>query len=300
MHLLNKLVVASIPLVPRRIIRYFAGRYIAGETLPMAVDCVRQLNAEKVFATLDVLGEDITTRAEAIASRDHSIEVLHTIAREKLNSNLSIKLTSLGLKIDRSFCLENVREILRVAAGYNNFVRIDMEDSTCTTDTIAVFQAAHKEFSNTGLVVQAYLIRTEADVRALAAEKTNFRLCKGIYKEAPAIAFQARGEVQENFVKLLGIMFDAGCYVGIATHDSVLVDAAYEIIAKRGLHKGQYEFQMLLGVRPELRRKLVRDGHTVRLYVPFGEHWYGYSTRRFKENPAVAGYVFKALFTRNV
>lgn len=300
MHLLNKLVVASIPMVPRRVIRYFAGRYIAGETLPMAVTCVRQLNAEKVCATMDVLGEDISTRAEAIASRDNSIQVLHTIAREKLDSNLSIKLTSLGLKIDKAFCLENVREILRVAASYSNFVRVDMEDSTCTADTIEVFLAAHREFPNTGIVVQAYLFRTEDDVRALAAEKVNFRLCKGIYKEAPTIAFQKREEVQENYTKLLTIMFDAGCYVGIATHDTVLVDAAYETIAKRGLRKDQYEFQMLLGVRPELRKRLVRDGHKVRLYVPFGEHWYGYSTRRFKENPAVAGYIFKALFTRNV
>lgn len=299
MHLLNKLVVASIPFVPRRIIRYFAGRYIAGETLAMAVTCVRQLNTEGVMATMDVLGEDITTRAEALASRDHSIEVLHTIARERLDSNLSIKLTSLGLKIDRDFCLENVREILKVAAGYGNFVRIDMEDSTCTTDTIAVFQAAHREFKNTGLVVQAYLHRTADDVRALAADTTNFRLCKGIYRESPTIAFQSREEVQQNYVALLNQMVDAGCYVGIATHDTVLVDAAYELIARRGLTKDRYEFQMLLGVRPELRRKLVRDGHRVRLYVPFGEHWYGYSTRRFKENPEIAGYVFKALFTRN-
>ncbi len=299
MRLLNKLVVASVPMVPRRVIRYFAGRYIAGETLPMAVTCVRQLNAENVCATMDVLGEDISTRAEAIASRDSSIQVLHTIAREHLDSNLSIKLTSLGLKIDKAFCLENVREILRVAASHNNFVRVDMEDSTCTSDTIEVFLAAHREFPNTGLVVQAYLFRTEADVRALAAEKVNFRLCKGIYKEAPAIAFQTREEVQQNYSKLLDIMFDAGCYVGIATHDTVLVDAAYATIAKRGLRKDQYEFQMLLGVRPELRKRLVRDGQKVRLYVPFGEHWYGYSTRRFKENPEIAGYVFKALFTRN-
>ncbi|MCC6395433.1 MAG: proline dehydrogenase family protein [Bacteroidetes bacterium] len=299
MRLLNKLVVASVPLVPRRIIRYFAGRYIAGETLPMAVDCVRALNREGVLATMDVLGEDITTREEAIAARDQSITVLHTIAREKLDSNLSIKLTSLGLKIDKAFCVENVREILKVAAGHNNFVRIDMEDSSCTTDTIDVFRTVHREFSNTGIVVQAYLFRTEQDVRGLAAEGANFRLCKGIYKEPAAIAFQGRDEVQRNYVALLTIMLDAGSYVGIATHDSVLVDAAADLIAQRGLRKDQYEFQMLLGVRPELRKKLVRDGHKVRLYVPYGEHWYGYSTRRFKENPEIAGYVFKALFTRN-
>ncbi|HSQ76558.1 MAG TPA: proline dehydrogenase family protein [Bacteroidota bacterium] len=299
MHLLNKLVVAAVPLVPRRIIRYFAGRYIAGETLSMAVDCVRGLNREGVCATMDVLGEDISTRAEAVAARDECITVLHTIAKEHLDSNLSIKLTSLGLKIDKMFCIENVRGILTVAAGYNTFVRVDMEDSTCTSDTIDVFRAVHREFPNTGIVVQAYLFRTEEDVRSLAQDRVNFRLCKGIYKERAEIAFQGRGEVQENFMKLLGIMIDAGCYVGIATHDSVLVDGAYDLLARKNLRKDQYEFQMLLGVRPELRKKLVRDGHKVRSYVPYGEHWYGYSTRRFKENPEIAGYIFKALFTRN-
>jgi proline dehydrogenase len=299
MNFFNKLVVSSIPAVPKSVIRYFAGRYIAGETLQHAVQCVRQLNAEGVCATLDVLGEDITTRAEALASRNQSIEVLHTIAKEKLDSNLSIKLTSLGLKIEKNFCAENVREILRVAAGYGTFVRIDMEDSSCTTDTIDIFRTVHKVFPNVGIVVQAYLFRTEGDVEEMAKERVNFRLCKGIYKERKEIAFQGREEVQRNYSKLLNLMVKSGSYVGIATHDSVLVNAAYRMIEEKGLKKDQYEFQMLLGVRPELRRKLLRDGHKVRLYVPFGEHWYGYSTRRFKENPEIAGYVFKAIFKRN-
>jgi proline dehydrogenase len=299
MHLLNNIVVGAIPLVPRRIIRFFAGRYIAGETLDDAIRCVRQLNRENVCATMDVLGEDITTRAEALAARDQSITVLHTIAKEQLDSNLSIKLTSLGLNIDKNFCIANVREILKVAAGYKNFVRVDMEDSSCTTETIDVFRTVHREFSNMGIVVQAYLFRTEADVRGLLKEGSGFRLCKGIYKEPPGIAFQQRGEVQQNYMKLLELMFAGNSYVGIATHDSVLVDGALALINSLGLRKDQYEFQMLLGVRPELRKKLVRDGHKVRLYVPYGEHWYGYSTRRFKENPAIAGYVFKELFSRN-
>lgn len=299
MHLLNKSVVAALPLIPRPVVRYFAGRYIAGETLQDAVGCARQLNNEGVSTTLDVLGEDISTKAEAIASRERSNEVLHTIVREKLNSNLSIKLTSLGLKLDKSFCTENVREILKVAAGYGIFVRFDMEDHTCTSDTIDIFRTLNRDFPRTGIVVQAYLHRTANDVAALARDRSNFRLCKGIYKEAKEIAYQVRGDVQQNFIRLLTVMLEQGCYVGIATHDSVLVDAARGLISKLGLRKDQYEFQMLLGVRPELRRQLVREGHTVRLYVPFGEHWYGYSTRRFKENPEIAGYVFKALFTRN-
>jgi proline dehydrogenase len=300
MNLLNKLVVATIPAIPKSIVRIFAGRYIAGETLSDAVRCVRQLNTEGACATLDVLGEDITNTDEAAASRNHSIEVLHTIAKEKLDSNLSIKLTSLGLKLGKGICTENVREILTVAKRYGTFVRFDMEDSSCTTDTIEIFQVLQKEFPNAGIVLQSYMRRSENDVTMLMKNRTNFRWCKGIYKEPPAIAFQGRKEVQDNFVKILEVMLRNKCYVGIATHDSVLIDAAYRLIRELGLQKNEYEFQMLLGVRPELRRKLVADGHKVRLYVPFGEHWYGYSTRRFKENPEVAGYVFKALFTRNV
>jgi proline dehydrogenase len=298
MNLLNKFVVAAIPFVPKPIVRIFASRYIAGETIADAVRCVRQLNAEGVCATLDVLGEDVTNKNEAIQSRSQSIEVLHTIAKEKLDSNLSIKLTSLGLKLGKDICAANVREILNVAKEYGTFVRFDMEDSSCTSDTIDIFRTMQKDFPNIGIVLQAYMRRSEDDVKML--DKTNFRWCKGIYREPPNIAFQERKEVQDNFVKVLELMLRNKCYVGIATHDSVLVDAAYRLIKDLGLKRNEYEFQMLLGVRPELRRKLVADGHKVRLYVPFGEHWYGYSTRRFKENPEVAGYVFKALFTRNV
>jgi len=297
--MLNKLVVATLPAVPKSVVRQFANRYIAGETLADAVRCVRQLNSETVCATLDVLGEDITTKEEAVVSRNHSIQVLHTITRENLNSNLSIKLTSLGLKMGLDFCTDNVREVLKVAAGYGTFVRFDMEDSSCTSDTITIFQRLQEEFPNTGIVLQAYMRRSENDVRMLLKASTNFRLCKGIYKEPPHIAFQGREEVQRNYLTLLELMLRNNSYVGIATHDTVLVDGALRIIGKFGLKKSGYEFQMLLGVRPELRRKLVREGHKVRLYVPFGEHWYGYSTRRFKENPEIAGYVFKALFTRN-
>lgn len=299
MSMLNKLVVATLPAVPKSVVRQFANRYIAGETLADAVRCVRQLNSETVCATLDVLGEDITTKEEAVVSRNHSIQVLHTITREKLDSNLSIKLTSLGLKMGLDFCTDNVREILKVATGYGTFVRFDMEDSSCTSDTITIFQRLQEEFPNTGIVLQAYMRRSEDDVRMLLKASTNFRLCKGIYKEPPHIAFQGREEVQRNYLTLLELMLRNNSYVGIATHDTVLVDGALRIIGKFGLKKSGYEFQMLLGVRPELRRKLVREGHKVRLYVPFGEHWYGYSTRRFKENPEIAGYVFKALFTRN-
>jgi proline dehydrogenase len=299
MNFLNKLVVATLPAVPRSVVRQFANRYIAGETLSDAVRCVRQLNNEGVAATMDVLGEDVAVESDAVTSRTQSVEVLQAIAREKLDSNLSIKLTSLGLKLDIGFCTNNVREILKVAAGLGIFVRFDMEDSSCTTDTIGIFRALQREFPNTGIVLQAYMRRCERDVEELARAKTNFRLCKGIYREPPDVAFQSREEVQRNYLMLLEKMIGAGCYVGIATHDTLLVEGAERLIAGNRLRKDQFEFQMLLGVRPELRRRLVRDGYRVRLYVPFGLHWYGYSTRRFKENPEVAGYVFKAIFMPN-
>jgi proline dehydrogenase len=300
MSLINKVVVKSLPLVPKPLVRYFANRYIAGETLADAVRCVRQINNESAVATLDVLGEDIFTKEEAVQSRNKNVDALHAIAKEKLDSNLSIKLTSLGLKLDKNFCTENVREILKVAVQHNIFVRIDMEDSSATTDTIDVFRTLHKDFPNTGIVLQAYLFRTADDTKSLMdGGMKNFRLCKGIYKESPTIAFQGRGEVQQNYLSVLKQMFESKAYVGIATHDSVLVDGANKIISERRMSKREYEFQMLLGVRPELRSRLVKDGHKVRLYVPFGEHWYAYSMRRFKENPEIAGYVAKAVFMPN-
>lgn len=295
MELLNKLVVATLPLVPMPIVRRLAARYIAGETLEDAVRTVRALAAEGACATLDVLGEDVTQPEQTVALKDQSVATLHAIARERLDANLSLKLTSLGLKIDPQLCETNVREILQVAAGHGIFVRVDMEDSSCTDATLDLFRRLNAEFPRTGVVVQAYLKRTEADVRALP-RGTNFRLVKGIYREPAEIAFQDRGEIQRSFMRLLGQMLDAGSYVAIATHDVVLTDASETLIRERGLRRDQYEFQMLLGVLPDLRRKLLAAGHKLRVYVPFGASWYAYSTRRFKENPTVAGFVFRALF----
>jgi proline dehydrogenase len=299
MNFFNKVVVGTLPLVPRSIVRYFASRYIAGESIEDAVRCVREIGADGKLATVDVLGEDIHTREEAVDARKQNIRVLQTIAAERLNCNLSIKLTGLGLKLGKEFCADNVREILREAQRHDNFVRVDMEDSTCTSDTIEIFLLLQRDFPKTGIVLQAYMRRSEADARELIRTGTNFRLCKGIYKEPPGIAYQGKEEIRQNFLKLLELMLGSGCYVGIATHDSVLVDGSTRIIRSLGLNTSQYEFQMLLGVQPELRQRLVAEGHRVRLYVPFGAQWYAYSMRRFKENPEVAGYVFRALFKWN-
>ena len=300
MNVLNKLIVAALPAVPKPIIRQFANRYIAGEETQDAIRVVKELNTQGALATLDVLGEDIHHREEAVASRDKIIGLFDAITQQRLNANVSIKLTQLGLKLDRQFCLENARAIVQQAVKVNSFVRIDMEDSTCTDDTLWVYRTLRKEFTNTGIVLQAYLRRTMHDAQSLIADGlTNFRLCKGIYIEPAEIAFKTHAEINENYNSVLRAMLEQKAYVGIATHDDELVKAAAKMIKEMNLPASAYEFQMLLGVRPELRAKILRDGHRLRVYVPFGKQWYQYSIRRFKENPQIAGYVLKALFRRN-
>ncbi len=295
MSMLNKLVVTALPLIPKPIIAAVAKRYIAGATLPDAVKKVRQLNDKQAMATVDVLGEDIFTKDQASESKRRSIDVLNAIAANGLNSNLSIKLTSLGLKMEKQFCIDNTDEIVSTAKQQNNFVRIDMEDHTCTDDTLDIYRLMQKRHGNVGVVIQAYLHRSEDDVLALASEKAKVRLCKGIYNEPPHVAIKDRVGIQQNYLKLLRILFEAGCYTAVATHDDVLIDSAKELIKKFGLKKDQYEFQMLLGVRDEKRKQLIAEGHRLRVYVPFGKDWYGYSVRRLKENPQMAGHVFKAM-----
>ena len=300
MNLFNKLIVAALPAVPKPVVRQFANRYIAGESVGDAIRVVKELNAQNILATLDVLGEDLHNREEAIASTNTILELFQTIAQHHLQSNVSIKLTQLGLKLDRSFCLENMRSIARLARELNNFIRIDMEDSSCTDDTIWVYRELRKEFDNLGIVLQAYLRRTMDDATSLMKDGLgNFRLCKGIYIEPEAIAFKSHEDINRNFLNVLSAMLKQHAYVGIATHDHELIDGSSALVKQMELKPSHYEFQMLLGVRPELRKRILRDGHRLRIYVPFGKQWYQYSIRRFKENPQIAGYVLKALLGRN-
>lgn len=296
MNIFNQLIVTLLPVTPKVVVARFAKPYIAGEDLADAIATVKTLSAAKAMATIDVLGEDITTREEALASKEECRRVLAAIAENALDANVSIKLTQLGLKIDAGFCRANVEDILEAAKARNNFVRIDMEDRTCTDDTLAIFRAVRKKYTNVGIVIQAYLKRSESDIRQLAEEKANVRLCKGIYVEPEEIAFKKRAEVQQNFLRLLGILLGARCYTGIATHDDVLIDRAKQMIRQLKLAHGEYEFQMLLGVRNEKRNELIRDGHRLRVYTPYGKRWYAYCVRRLKENPQMAGYVLKSMF----
>ncbi len=296
MRAFNELVVRTLPWVPRGLVRVFSARYVAGETLADALAVVRRLNSEGCMATLDVLGEDVTRLEETEETVEEYRRALDTIAREGVDSNVSVKLTALGLKIDLVECRRQFAKILDAAHGHGTFVRIDMEDSSVTEETIRIFLEARGRTEKVGLVLQAYLHRSVEDAARAAAVSANVRVCKGIYVEPPQIAYQDREEIRDSYSAMVDHLLGAGCYVGVATHDEVLVDRALATISRLKLPREAYEFQMLLGVTPDLRRRLVAAGHRLRVYVPYGRSWYGYSMRRLKENPAIAGHIVKNLF----
>jgi proline dehydrogenase len=297
MGILNKIIVGTLPLIPKGIVRKFANRYIAGDKIEHAVNTAKRLNDKGIMGTIDVLGEDVLNKEDAGRAKTECLGVLVAIDKNRLDANQSLKLTSLGLKIDFDFCLANLSEILIAARSLNIFIRIDMEDSSCTDDIIKIFEEAHKNFANCGIVIQSYLRRSYVDVSRLVKQSANFRLCKGIYIEPEEIAFKTRQEVRDSYMNILRIILENNCYSGIATHDDYLIDGAYRLIRELNKTKEQYEFQMLLGVRENLRDRILRDGHRVRVYIPYGTHWYQYSIRRFKENPQMAGYIVKSIFT---
>ena len=300
MHLLNRLMVAILQLLPKSLVRPFAMRYIAGENLEDAVRVLRTLHLKNMVGTVDVLGENISTREESLLAVKACEEVLQAIQENHLPAYLSIKLTQFGLRVDEEFCYENVKSLLTMARSYQNFVRIDMEDSSITSGTLKLYARLREEgFENVGVVIQAYLRRSEEDIKPLMEKKANVRLVKGIYVEPEAIAFKGREEIRRNYLRLLKMLLEAKCYVGIATHDDFLVQGAYQYIQEMKRQKSDYEFQMLYGVRLKLRDQIVASGHRMRIYVPFGQHWYSYSMRRFKENPQVARYVLQALLSRD-
>jgi proline dehydrogenase len=290
--LLDRAIVRVLPAVPRPVVEKLSRRYIAGSTLVEACRVVSALNGEGKMATIDVLGEEITRRDEASALLAEYEDVFETIEREGLDSNISVKLTGLGLNLDHEFCRDNIAELVREAAKRGNFVRIDMEDSSTTTETLEIYRELRSQgLDNVGVVLQGYMKRTLADIAELADLRPNVRVCKGIYVEPDEIAYQEFETVRLNFVEAVGALLDAGAYVAVATHDDWVIGEALTLIEERGLAPEEYEFQMLLGVRPELGDELVREGHRLRIYVPFGRQWYEYSLRRLQENPKIAGYI---------
>jgi proline dehydrogenase len=297
--LLDRAIVRVLPAVPKPVVKKLSDRYIAGPELADACRVVRRLNGEGEMATLDVLGEEITGRDEAVALLEAYEHVIDTIESEKLNSNVSVKLTGLGLKLDLDFCRDNITALVRHAAEHGNFVRIDMEDSTTTSDTLALYRGLREAgLDNVGVVLQAYLRRTLEDIHALADLEPNVRICKGIYVEPAEVAYQGYETVRFNFARAIGELLDAGAYVAVATHDDWVIGEALTLIEQHDLSPDRYEFQMLLGVKANLGDELVREGHRLRIYVPFGRQWYEYSLRRLQENPKIAGYIAADTFRR--
>ncbi len=298
MSLFSRAVVTTLPFVPKAAVGRVASRYVAGETLDDAVATLRALAGEGAAGTLDVLGEEVDDRAKAEAAVAEYLRVLETIERERLDANVSIKLTLLGLKIDPDFCCDNVERIATSARERGNFVRIDMEDHTTTDETLAIYHRLQPRLGNLGVVLQAYMRRTLSDLDALPAEGANVRLCKGIYIEPRRVAWKGYDTVRLNFLAALEKMIRRGVYAAVATHDEYLVCAARALLERYEVARDRYEFQMLLGVDEELRRILVAEGHRMRVYVPFGRDWYPYSIRRLRENPEVARHVMRATLRR--
>ena len=274
----------------------FSKRYIAGEKLEDAIKLVQSLNGKGIYATVDVLGEAIKNKDEAIEDKNKAIEVLDSIVKNNLKANLSIKPTQMGLDIDEDFAFQLVTQLVNKAKEIENFIRIDMEDSPYTDSTIRLYKRLKERYDNVGVVIQAYLKRSYNDVLLLNELNTNYRLCKGIYVEPAEIAYKGKQEIRNNFIKILELVLKNGNYVGIATHDEYLINKSYELINKLQVPKNKFEFQMLLGVREDLRNKINADGYKIRIYVPFGKDWYAYSIRRLKENPQVTMHIIKNVF----
>jgi len=290
--LTDRAIVRLLPAVPRPVVRRLSQRYIAGSTLEDAMGATEELAAEGRTATIDVLGEEIRSVAEARAIADGYLRVLEEVERRGLDATVSVKPTGLGLALGYEHFRSHLEEIVRDAAARGNHVTIDMEDSSTIDDTLRAYRELREAgLDEVGIVLQASLRRTVADVEALADLRPHTRICKGIYVEPEELQFRDPEAVRLNYVRALEALLDAGCYVGIATHDDWLLEEGRRAVEERGLGPDAYEFQMLLGVRPELGDALVAEGRRLRIYVPFGEHWYEYSLRRLQENPAIAGYV---------
>lgn len=298
MTLFSRLLVTSLPLVPKFIVGRVASRYVAGETMDDALRTVKALNDEGAMATIDILGEEVRSREKAAWAVGEYVRVFQAIRDRQVDSNMSIKLTLLGLKIDEALCLENVSRIAAAAKECGSFVRIDMEDRATTDATLRIYRQVQAQHGNMGVVLQAYMRRTLRDIAELPAENPNVRICKGIYIEPREVAWKGHDTVRLAYLGALEKLLAAGVYVGIATHDEFLVSGACALLDRYATPRERYEFQMLLGVDPELRRILIAQGHRLRVYVPFGADWYPYSIRRLRENPEVAKHVLRAMFGR--
>ncbi len=300
MSLFNYVVSKTIMHVPKPIVSHFAKGYIAGSTLADAIQVTKDLNQQGIMTTIDILGEFITEFDQAVAFKNDGLEILQMIDREKLDANLSIKPTQMGLLLDEERCFDIIRELVVEAKKLDNFVRIDIEDVPVTDVTFQFFRKLREEFpGHVGTAFQGYLRRTPQDVIDLGDGFQNYRLCKGIYIESRKDAWKNPEAINGNFMASLELLFKQGAYVGIATHDELLIFESMKLIRELGLKPDQYEFQMLLGVDEELREIILAAGHRLRIYVPYGEDWLPYSKRRLKENPTIAQHALKQMLGLN-
>jgi proline dehydrogenase len=273
-----------------------SARYIAGETLQDALRSIDTLNARGFRVTVDILGEFVKSLPEVEAATGEYLEILDVLSQRQLDSQASVKLTQLGLKLDVNQCEAAVRQLVQRAEQTDNLVTIDMEDSTCTDATLQIFENLRQESTHVGTVLQARLKRSQSDLERLLPLQPNIRICKGIYIEPEKIAWRQPQKIRDSYAALIERMMQAPCFVAIATHDEVLVDQALQLLRQYEVPRERYEFQMLLGVREDLRGRLLEQGHPVRIYVPYGREWYAYSLRRLQENPAIAGHVLRRFF----
>jgi proline dehydrogenase len=272
-------------------------RFVAGDTIDEATEFIKQINAENCTASFDHLNESVESVAEAEREVEEYLNILKKIDEQRIRSNVSIKLTQFGLGIDPELAYRNARRVVEEAHGRGNFVRVDMEDSKVTQATIDIFKRLRAEFglNEVGIVLQSYLYRTYADAQELVKLPARIRICKGAYLEPPEVAFPDKKDVDANYVKVMQVLLGSGVYHGIATHDPKMIDATIEFATREGIGKEKYEFQMLYGVRRDLQRQLARDGFNMRVYVPYGKHWYPYFMRRLAERPANIWFVLKNL-----
>ena len=302
--MINRLIAAVLPYMPKRLVWIFSKKYISGEYLADAIRESEKINSEGCAVTIDILGEFISRLEEAESYKIQYIELIEQFSSRKIKGNFSVKPSMFGLLLDKEACYRIIRGIVAVADKYNSFIRIDMEDSTCTDDEINIYNRLREEFpKRVGLVIQAYMKRTLDDVKNLmksdaGTSPLNFRLCKGIYIEDKSIAFKGFQEVRDHFMEDLEFMLKNDIFVGIATHDRYLVEQSMLLIKRLNIPKEKYEFQMLYGVNPRLRKSIVEKGYTMRVYLPFGKQWFNYSTRRLKENPNMVWHILKALIIR--
>jgi len=281
-----------------RLFKKLTTRFIAGENIEEAVNAIREVNARGCSASFDHLNESVTSIAEIEAEVREYLEVLARIDETGIDSNVSIKLTQFGLEIDPELAYRNARRVVEDAARRGNFVRIDMEASNVTQATLDVFKRLRAEFglNDVGIVLQSYLYRTMDDARALLQIPARIRICKGAYNEPPEVAYPDKKDVDHNYVRVMQLLLGSGVYHGIATHDPKMIDATINFAQKEGIGKEAFEFQMLYGIRRDLQEQLARDGYRMRVYVPYGKHWYPYFMRRLAERPANVWFVLKNLW----